>query len=261
MKSKAHLASHPLHPILVSFPIAFFIGAFAFDLFGIITNRPTLSTVAYYLDIAGIIGALAAAVPGAIDYFMTIPPNSSAKKRGSQHAIINLINVGLFTYAWFYRRDASANPYFILGMEAIGVLLLSIAGWMGGTLVHRNQIGIDHRYANAAKWQQEYINTNEKRVKVAKAGEIKINAMKLLHINGQRIVIGNTEKGHVAFSDHCTHKGASLADGSLICGTVQCPWHGSQFDTYNGDVKAGPAKEKIEIYKLEEANGNIFLLL
>ena len=71
MKSKAHLASHPLHPILVSFPIAFFIGAFLFDLFGIITNRPPFSQVAYYLDIAGIAGALVAAVPGAIDYFMT----------------------------------------------------------------------------------------------------------------------------------------------------------------------------------------------
>ena len=31
------------------------------------------------------------------------------------------------------------------------------------------------------------------------------------------------EKGYVAFSDYCTHKGASLADGALICGTVQCP--------------------------------------
>jgi uncharacterized membrane protein/nitrite reductase/ring-hydroxylating ferredoxin subunit len=261
MKSKAHLASHPLHPILVSFPIAFFTGAFVFDLFGVISNRPALSLVAYYLDIAGIIGALAAAVPGAIDYFMTIPPESSAKKRGTQHAIINLVNLGIFTYVWFYRRDASANPYLILGLEAIGVILLSIAGWMGGTLVHRNQIGIDHRYANAAKWNQEYINTEDKKIKVARVGEIKINAMKLMHINGKRIVIGNTEKGHVAFSDHCSHKGASLADGSMICGTVQCPWHGSQFDTNSGEVKAGPAKEKIDTYTLQEANGNIYLLL
>jgi uncharacterized membrane protein/nitrite reductase/ring-hydroxylating ferredoxin subunit len=261
MKSKAHLASHPLHPILVSFPIAFFIGAFLFDLFGIITNRPPFSQVAYYLDIAGIAGALVAAVPGAIDYFMTIPPKSSAKKRGSKHAIINLVNVGIFAYAWFYRRHETADPYLILGLEAIGVVLLSIAGWMGGTLVHRNQIGIDHRYANAGKWQQEYINTDEKRVKVANTGEIRLNAMKLMHINGQRIVIGNIEKGHVAFNDHWTHRGASLADGALICGTVQCPWHGSQFDTTNGEVKAGPAKEKIETYRLEEDNGKIYLIL
>ena len=76
---------------------------------------------------------------------------------------------------------------------------------------------------------------------VAGTDELKVNQMKLVHLNEKRIVVCKTEKGYSAFDDHCTHRGGSLAAGSLICGTVQCPWHGSQFDVFSGDVTAGPA--------------------
>jgi uncharacterized membrane protein/nitrite reductase/ring-hydroxylating ferredoxin subunit len=261
MKSKAHLKSHPLHPILVAFPIAFFIGALVFDVLSVITGNSGFWQTGYYLAIAGIIGAIVAAVPGAIDYFLTVPPKSSAKKRATQHALINLTNVALFAFAVYYRRTTGADTTIVLAIEIAGVILLSIAGWMGGTLVHRNQIGIDHRYAEAGKWKEEYINTTDRRIEVAITDELKLNAMKLVHVNQRRIAIGRTEKGYVAFSDHCTHRGGSLADGALICGTVQCPWHGSQFDVETGAVKAGPAKEKIITYNVEEKEGKVFLLL
>ena len=261
MKSKASIKSHPIHPILVSLPIAFFIGAFVFDVLSLITGNHSFWQTGYYSAIAGIIGAILAAVPGAIDYFFTVPPKSSAKKRATKHALINVVNLVLFIVIVFYRQKENANTSIVIIAEAIGVILLSIAGWMGGTLVHRNQIGIDHRYAEAGKWKEAYFDTNDQKIQVADAKELKLNAMKLVHVNKQRIVIGRTEKGYVAFSDHCTHRGGSLADGTLICGTVQCPWHGSQFDVESGAVKAGPAKEKIITYRLEEKEGKIFLLL
>jgi len=261
MKSKASIKSHPLHPILVSLPIAFFIGAFVFDLLSLIAGNRSFWQTGYYAAIAGVIGAVMAAVPGAIDYFFTVPPKSSAKKRATQHAIINVINLALFIMVIFYRQKENASSIAVIIIEAIGVVLLSIAGWMGGTLVHRNQIGVDHRYAEAGKWKEEYIDTDNQRIRVADAKELKTNAMKLVHVNKQRIVIGRTEKGYVAFSDHCTHRGGSLADGALICSTVQCPWHGSHFDVETGAVKAGPAKEEIVTYRVEEEDGNIFLLL
>jgi uncharacterized membrane protein/nitrite reductase/ring-hydroxylating ferredoxin subunit len=261
MKSKAHLKSHPLHPILVAFPIAFFIGALVFDLLSVVTENTSFWQTGYYLAIAGIIGALIAAVPGAVDYFLTVPPKSSAKKRATQHALINLTNVALFAFAVYYRRTTDADTTIVLAIEIAGVILLSIAGWMGGTLVHRNQIGIDHRYAEAGKWKEEYINTADQRIQVAVTDELQLNAMKLVHVNKQRIAIGRTEKGYVAFSDQCTHRGGSLADGALICGTVQCPWHGSQFNVETGTVKAGPAKENIITYTVEEKDGKVFLSL
>ena len=261
MRSKAHFKSHPLHPILVAFPIAFFIGAFVFDVLSLIWDNNSFRQTGNYLAIAGIAGALLAAVPGVIDYFYTLPPKSSAKKRGTQHAVINLTNVFLFAFAVYYRHTENASSFVVVIIEGAGIILLSIAGWMGGTLVHRNQIGVDHRYASAGKWNEGYFKPGNGPIEVASIDELKINALKLLHIGDKRIALGRTEKGYVAFSDHCTHRGGSLADGVLICGTVQCPWHGSQFDVGTGVVKAGPAKENIEIYKVEERDGKVYLKL
>ena len=261
MRSKAHIKSHPLHPILVSFPIAFFIGALVFDALSLVMDDASFWQTGKYLAIAGIVAALLAAISGAIDYFGAIPPNSSGKKRGARHAIINLVNVFLFVFAVYYRQKENASSSVVVALEGVGVILLSIAGWLGGTLVYRNQIGVDHRYAYAGKWNETYLKRKRGSIEVATSDELKINALKLLHIGDKRIVLGRTENGYVAFSDRCTHRGGPLSDGALICGTVQCPWHGSQFDAATGVVKAGPAKESIETYKVKEEEGKIYLLL
>jgi nitrite reductase/ring-hydroxylating ferredoxin subunit len=73
-------------------------------------------------------------------------------------------------------------------------------------------------------------------------------------------VIAKTEKGYKAFDDHCTHRGGTLAGGSMICGIVQCPWHGSQFDVSTGNVMAGPAKENISTYQIKEAGDKVILV-
>ncbi|HEX6332633.1 MAG TPA: DUF2231 domain-containing protein [Flavisolibacter sp.] len=261
MRSRAHIKSHPIHPILVALPIGFFIGSFAFDLLHVVTENTSFAETGLYLVVAGIVSALVAAVPGAIDYFLVVPPASSAKKRATKHALLNLGNVILFFAVFLYRFNYDANPYVVVAAEALGIGILSMAGWMGGTLVHRNQIGIDHRYANAGKWNEQTIDADGDIVEVAREGEIRTNAMKLVHVRGLRIVIANTGEGYLAFDDHCTHRGASLADGAFICGTVQCPWHGSQFDAATGAVLHGPAKSAITTYRLEVDGKRILLHL
>lgn len=261
MKSKAHFKSHPLHPILVSFPIAFFIGTFIFDGLGFLVSNNNLGVTGRYLNIAGVIGALIAAIPGIIDYFFTVPPQSSAHKRATKHGLINVFVLLLFTFVLFSRPNSIQIPVALFAVETIGIILLSIAGWLGGTLVHRNQIGIDIRYANAGKWKEEYLNSKDGKVKVASVDELELNQMKLVYVNGKRIVIAKTENGFAAFDDRCTHKGGSLAGGSLICNTVQCPWHGSQFDCETGDVKAGPAKTPIKTFEIKELNGALYIQL
>src|SRR5215204_4582021 len=167
MRSKAHIKSHPLHPILVAFPIAFFIGAFFFDGLSLVLHRETFWQTGKYLAIAGIASALLAAVPGVIDYFYTVPPKSSAKKRATQHGLINLLNVFLYCFAVYHRQTTDANSLVVIAIEGVGIVLLSVAGWMGGTLVHRNQIGIDHRYANAGKWNEAYLGQSSGAIEVA----------------------------------------------------------------------------------------------
>jgi uncharacterized membrane protein/nitrite reductase/ring-hydroxylating ferredoxin subunit len=258
VKSRANIKSHPLHPILVVFPIAFFTGTFFSDLFYLFSGNEFYSQAAKFLETGGIIFALLAAVPGIIDYFFTVPPASSGKKRATQHGLLNITMVIIFSAALFLRSKSDTGINIILILETAGVILLSVAGWLGGTLVHRNQIGIDHRYANAGKWNEETIKGTAP-FELKDLGKMAANQMKLFHVNGKRIVVGRTEEGFAAFDDYCTHRGGSLADGVMICGTVQCPWHGSQFDVKNGSVKAGPAKKAIGVYKIELRDQKYYL--
>jgi uncharacterized membrane protein/nitrite reductase/ring-hydroxylating ferredoxin subunit len=260
MKSKANINGHPLHPILIPFPIAFFTGTLFFDLAGKINDYPSFWQSGKYLNALGILFALLAAIPGIVDYFFTVPPASSAKKRATWHGLTNITVVVLFAVALIMKYQ-SASGILILCVETVGFILLCIAGYMGGTLAYRNQIGVYNRYANKGEWNEAYIKDGGERAMVASAHELKVNQMKLVHLGGKRIIIGKTDEGYVAFDDHCTHKGGSLAGGVMICGTVQCPWHGSQFDVNTGMVKAGPATRKINTYKVSEENGKIYLTL
>lgn len=260
MRSKASIKGHPIHPAIVMFPFASLWLAFLFHAGAALKAEPQWHTMGGYLALIGIGTALLAMVPGFIDYLSVVPPRSTGKARATKHMIANVSAVGLFVAAVLLRRDAPVTEAQILPLvlEGAAVALLSVAGWMGGTLVTRNQIGVDHRYANAGQWQEERVATRRGEPAVF-AGELEINQMKLVKVNGKRIVLARTSDGYCAFDDACSHRGASLADGVLICGTVQCPWHGSQFAVKDGEVKAGPAKKGITTYAIEVKGGKILL--
>jgi uncharacterized membrane protein/nitrite reductase/ring-hydroxylating ferredoxin subunit len=261
MRSKASIKGHPIHPALIPFPFAFLYGALIFDVLGVAADRPAWWATGGHLALAGIIAAVVAALPGLTDYLFTVPPSSTAKARATKHMIANLTAVALVAMAWWLRPEAAVAPGApVLGLEALAVGLLTVGGWMGGTLVNRNQIGVDHRYARAGKWNEaKIVAAGEGAVVVATEDELEVDQMKLIHLDGERVVLGRTEDGWVAFQDQCTHRGASLADGVMICGTVQCPWHGSQFDVRSGAVKAGPAEQPIKAFTVEAQGGKIRL--
>jgi nitrite reductase/ring-hydroxylating ferredoxin subunit/uncharacterized membrane protein len=257
MRSKAHIGSHPIHPMLVPFPLAFLSGACVADVIAKSTDSPDWARIGSILSKAGIIGGLVAGAAGLADYLYTVPPKSSAKKRATQHLLANAGALKLFTGATVGRRSAS-EPLPLWAVQTTGLGLLGIGGWLGGTLVYRNQIGVDHRYAHAGKWQETSITAEPGQpAVVAREGELEPNQMKLVRLNGKRIVLARTEKGYTAFDDRCTHKGGPLADGALAEGSVTCPWHGSQFDVTTGAVKSGPAQHPIHVYPVDVVNGEV----
>ena len=262
MRSKASFKGHPLHPALIPFPFAFLTGALVFDAAALVLARPSFWTTGGHLAAAGVALALLAAVPGFIDYFYTVPPKSSGKQRATRHMIANLSAVALFVVAWFLRRGSAEPEVTVLALELLAVGALIAGGWMGGTLVNRNQIGVDHSYAGGARWQEQSLEASAGRsVVVAGAGDLEVDQMKLLRLDGRRIVLARTDQGYVAFDDRCTHAGGALSGGTMICGTVQCPWHGSQFDVRSGEVKAGPAEERLTTYPVEETEREVRLRL
>jgi len=261
MRSFASFRGHPIHPALVVFPFAFLAGAFISHLIAVILNTPSFWTTGGYLTVAGVATAIAAAIPGFLDYFFTVPPRSSGKRRATKHMLVMLTVVAAFAASLAFR--SSANPIgqtIVLLLQGAATVLLFIGGWMGGTLVSRNQISVDHRYAFAGAWSEVRIRgTGTGTVVGARHDELKPNQMKLLHVNGRRIVLARTDSGYAAFDDHCPHRGGSLAGGVMICGVVQCPWHGSQFDAQTGGVKAGPASQGVATYHVEDTGREILV--
>jgi nitrite reductase/ring-hydroxylating ferredoxin subunit/uncharacterized membrane protein len=253
MRSRAQFRGHPIHPMLIPFPIAFLVGALIADLGALVLDWPDLALVAWYLIPAGVGMGLVAAIPGFIDYVYTVPPASSGKKRATRHLMVNVAALVVFSIAWLLRGSPGVEPEpALLGVEMIGAILLTMGGWMGGTLAYRNQIGVDHRYARAGKWSESKVPEDRHEwVTVARVDELEVDQMKLLRVGDRRLVLARTEEEWVAFEDRCTHRGGSLAGGMVVCGTVTCPWHGSQFDTRTGRVAAGPAEEPIAVYPVE----------
>ncbi len=262
MQSKASIKAHPLHPALIPFPFAFLTGALLFDLAGMLAGRASLWTTGAHLTLAGIGAGLLAAIPGIIDYFYTVPPDSSGQKRARKHAIGNVAALVLFAASWMLRADDWSPTLIGLGFELIAAGLLAYSGWLGGTLVTRNLISVDHRYADAGKWQDASVAAAAGQpVVVGHADDLKPDQMKLLRINGRRIVLARTATGFIAFDDGCTHRGGSLAGGVMIGGVVQCLWHGSQFDGATGKVACGPAKKNIRAYEVTQSkNGDLAIV-
>ena len=85
---------------------------------------------------------------------------------------------------------------------------------------------------------------------VAKASEIGAGEMKLVDVDGEKVVVANVEGGFFAFGNSCTHVGGPLEEGDLDGETVICPWHASVFNITSGEPLGGPAGTPIPIYEV-----------
>jgi nitrite reductase/ring-hydroxylating ferredoxin subunit/uncharacterized membrane protein len=244
--------------MLVAFPLGLWIAGTIFDLLALAQNNTALWAAGFYCVIAGCIGAVAAAVPGVLDWLLVIPPQSSAKRTGLWHGSLNVLALILFiSVAWRQGGPDNALDGFTFVLMALGVIVIGISGWLGGTLVYRNQIGVDHRLAGAGKLQIRTLSGWNQ--PVCNQSELSDGQMMLANIGSERVVVGRCAEGLYAFSNQCTHSGGPLADGALVGCTVQCPWHGSQFDIKTGRVVAGPAENGIRIYPAEVRNGEVYI--
>lgn len=262
MRSRAHFKAHPIHPALIPFPFAFLWGAAIFDLLHVVSGRDDFTITASHLTVAGLIAGVLAAIPGVIDYVYAVPPDSSGKQRATKHAVGNVTALCLFLAAWILRNPDGTMVTTTLVLEVCGAAVMAWAGMLGGELVVRNMISVDHRYAEAGKWKEESVAGKPgEEVVVASAGELQNGQMKLLWVNGRRIALAKTAEGYCAFQDGCTHRGASLAGGVLVGDTVHCLWHGSQFNVRSGQVECGPAKEKIKLFQTRVKKNEVTLIV
>jgi uncharacterized membrane protein len=142
MDSKVKLAGHPVHPMLIVFPLGLLATAVVFDIIYLVSDNTEWTLVAYYMIGAGILGGLAAAATGWLDWFK-IPSATRAKRIGLWHGLGNVLVLGLFVVSWVLRRDnplAPSTEAIVAGLA--GVVLAAVTGWLGGELVDRLGVGV-----------------------------------------------------------------------------------------------------------------------
>lgn len=147
MLSKARIGSHPLHPMLIAVPITSYLATFG-SLVGLVATRdPFWFRVALWANAVGVVSALVAAIPGAIDLLTVVPGRTVARKTGVTHAIANVTALVLFAINLFLMADARGdqeplNTMAALALTGGGVLVTLIAGWFGWEMVQRHHVGV-----------------------------------------------------------------------------------------------------------------------
>lgn len=143
MESKVKVAGHPVHQMLIVFPLGLLATAVIFDVIFLISEDAQWTVVAYYMIGAGIIGGLAAAATGWLDWF-AIPQGTRAKGIGLWHGLGNVVMLALFLLSWLLRRDApEMPPTGAIVASLAGAVLAAVTGWLGGELVGRLGVGVD----------------------------------------------------------------------------------------------------------------------
>jgi uncharacterized membrane protein len=143
MESRVKLAGHPVHQMLIVFPLGLLATAVVFDVIFLVTDNPAWTMAAFYMIGVGVITGLAAAVPGSVDW-LAIPRGTRAKRIGLIHGVGNVIVVALFALSWYMRRNNPAAPpteAVVAGLIGAGLAVLT--GWLGGELVGRLGVGVD----------------------------------------------------------------------------------------------------------------------
>ena len=142
--SSARLMGHPIHPMLVPFPIVFFISALATDIVFLRNGNDIWATASAWLLGAGLATAALAALAGLADFF------GDRRVRGLRdawmHMIGNIVAVLVEAANLMLRLgDTAATVSTGVILSAVAVSILAFTGWKGGELVFKHRVGVhDH---------------------------------------------------------------------------------------------------------------------
>ena len=144
MESKAKLAGHAVHPMLITLPLGLLATAVIFDIIHAFSDTADLAVASFYMIAAGILGGLLAALFGLIDW-LAIPAGTRAKRIGLWHGVGNVVVVALFAVSWLLRlgQDRHAPTALALWLGIVAVVLALFTAWAGGELVERLGVGVD----------------------------------------------------------------------------------------------------------------------
>lgn len=143
MAGKINVLGHPVHPMVIVFPLGLLPAAVACDIIYLVRGNPNWAHISYWLIAAGVLSGIVAAFFGFIDW-LALPNGTRAKRIGLWHAVLMDLVLVLFAISWWLRRSGPNSPTTLaIGLGIIAAGLALVGGWLGGELVYRLTVGID----------------------------------------------------------------------------------------------------------------------
>jgi uncharacterized membrane protein len=146
MQSKIKILGHPIHPMIVPFPIAFNTATMVCCIVYATNGDTFWFRVAFIANCTAIVMTVIAVLPGLIDW-LSIPALSEAKSTGLKHMVANVFSLGFFTAnaAVMFTEFNQAHPPAVahIMMTVAGFLVMLYAGFKGWSLVQTHHIGVD----------------------------------------------------------------------------------------------------------------------
>ena len=215
---------HPVHAALTDAPVGIFTVVIVLDVLG----YPGAADVAL---VVGILAMIASAVAGLADYTDT---DGTARTRATLHATLMTVALLVYIASLAIRASGPADRGLPIGLSIVGFGLLTAGAFVGGDVVYRlgNMVNRHAWRGGGAKWLP---------LEPATDGEIPEGVLTKAKLGINTLVLVRQGDTILALNDQCAHAGGPLSQGTIVDGSVECPWHGSRFALTDGRLRRGPA--------------------
>jgi nitrite reductase/ring-hydroxylating ferredoxin subunit/uncharacterized membrane protein len=230
---------HPVHGAMTDLPIGALLLAVILDIVG--QNAAADIAIA-----ATILFMLGAAVTGAADYADT---DGTARTRATLHATLMVVALVILLVSLGLRAGGDANRTVAIALGIVAFLIVSAGAFVGGDVVYvfGNMVN-RHAFRGAGtKWIRLDVGGTTDLMQLPEATPTKAKA----GINDLVLVrSGDTVN---ALHAVCAHAGGPLAEGTVVDGCIECPWHASRFRLSDGRLRRGPSVYDQPAYEIRPA--------
>ena len=232
---------HPLHAATTDIPIGMLLGVVVLDLIG----QPTAADV---MLVGTILFMLASAASGLADYSET---TGTPLTRATLHATLMVVALLLLIVSLVLRSGAPADRTVPIAISIIGFLLVSAGAFVGGEVAYTlgNMVSRHAFRGPGTKWVK--LDTGE----VADLGQLPEATPTKMRAGINDLILVRIGTTIHAMHGVCAHAGGPLAEGKVVDGCIECPWHYSRFDLEDGRARRGPTVYDQPSYEVRPAEG------
>jgi nitrite reductase/ring-hydroxylating ferredoxin subunit/uncharacterized membrane protein len=235
---------HPLHIVLTDVPLGSWTAAAVLDVLEEKTGSRAIGRGADSAIAVGLVGAAAAALTGLADWSRI--GGGRPRRIGLAHGLVNATATACYVTSLCLRRAHSRHAG--RRFAWLGLIVSSVAAYLGGHLVYKEKIGVDHT-AN--------YSPPEDFVAVLAEAELRENELRRVDASGMPVLLVRRGNRVYAIAETCAHLGGPLSEGKLEDVTVRCPWHGSRFSLEDGSVIEGPSVHAQPVLDVRVRDGQI----